>query len=109
MALEGEAFFKVTKSKKTPFIVKADNVNVTVYGTVFNVSAYNNESLVQTTLIEGSVGVSLISSKETEVKIKPGQQHIYNRGSGNTETKEVNTEQFIAWTKGMFCIPERAY
>ncbi len=102
VALEGEAFFKVTKSKETPFIVKADNINVTVYGTVFNVSAYNNESLVHTTLIEGSVGVSLFSSKETETKIKPGQQHIYNKGSGITETKEVNTEQFIAWTRGMF-------
>ena len=102
VALEGEAFFKVTKSIKTPFVVKVDKVNVTVYGTSFNVTAYNNERLVQTTLIEGSVGVSLISSKDTEIKIKPGQQHIYNRGSGNIETKEVNTEQFIAWTKGMF-------
>jgi len=27
---------------------------------------------------------------------------IYNKGTGNTETKEVNTDQFIAWTKGKF-------
>lgn len=100
--LEGEAFFKVTKNRNTPFIVKADHVNVTVYGTVFNVSAYNNEGLVQTTLIEGSVGVSLISNIETETKINPGQQHTYHKESGNTDTKEVNTEQYIAWTKGMF-------
>jgi ferric-dicitrate binding protein FerR (iron transport regulator) len=102
VALEGEAFFKVTKSRKTPFIVKADNINVTVYGTVFNVSAYNNESIVQTTLIEGSIGVSINSRIESEAKVKPGQQHIYNKDNGNTETKEVNTEQFIAWTRGMF-------
>jgi transmembrane sensor len=101
--LEGEAFFRVTKSKESPFIVKTNNVNVTVYGTIFNVSAYNNENLMQTTLIEGSVGVSLNDSQsESEVKIEPGQQLIYNKGSGNTETKEVDTEQFIAWTKGMF-------
>ena len=101
--LEGEAFFRVTKSKESPFIVKTNNVNVTVYGTIFNVSAYNNENLMQTTLIEGSVGVSLNDSQsESEVKIEPGQQLIYNKGNGNTETKEVDTEQFIAWTKGMF-------
>lgn len=101
--LEGEAFFRVTKSKKTPFIVKANDVNVTVYGTIFNVSAYDNETLIQTTLIEGSVGVSLIKIKsESEIKIKAGQQLIYYKGTGNTETKEVNTEQFIAWTKGRF-------
>ncbi len=69
--LEGEAFFRVTKSKKSPFIVKTNDVNVTVYGTVFNVSAYNNENLIQTTLIEGSVGVSLNDSQsESEVKIR---------------------------------------
>jgi len=103
VALEGEAFFRVTKSKKSPFIVKANDVNVTVYGTIFNVSAYNSENLIQTTLIEGRVGVSLnYTQSESEVKIKPGQQLIYNKGTGNSETKEVKTEQFIAWTKGQF-------
>ena len=100
--LEGEAFFKVTKSKKIPFIVKANEVNVTVYGTVFNVSSYGDENLVLTTLVEGSVGVSLNNNAGSEIKIKPGQQHNYNKGYGTSETKEVNTEQYIAWTKGMF-------
>jgi ferric-dicitrate binding protein FerR (iron transport regulator) len=103
VVLEGEAFFKVTKSNKTPFIVKADNVIVTVYGTLFNVSAYNNETLVQTTLVEGSVGVSINNNKSvSDIKLKPGQQLTYNKGSASTETKEVNTEQYTAWTKGMF-------
>jgi ferric-dicitrate binding protein FerR (iron transport regulator) len=100
--LEGEAFFKVAKSQTTPFIVKTNDENVTVYGTVFNVSAYSNENMVKTTLVEGSVGVSLNNKAEPSVKIKPGQQHSYDKSTGNTETKEVNTEQFIAWTKGMF-------
>jgi transmembrane sensor len=101
--LEGEAFFKVTKSNKIPFIVKANDVNVTVYGTIFNVSAYNNESNLQTTLVEGSVGVSINNNNATtDTKIKPGQQFVYNKGTGITETKEVDTEQYIAWTKGMF-------
>ncbi|RPH31901.1 MAG: FecR family protein [Bacteroidales bacterium] len=101
--LEGEAYFKVTKSKETPFIVKANDVNVTVYGTVFNILAYSNENLIQTTLIEGSVGISLNNiNLESEIKIKPGQQLTYSKDTRNAETKEVNTELFTAWTKGMF-------
>ena len=103
VTLEGEAFFKVKKSDKIPFVVKTNNINVTVYGTVFNVSAYNNESFVQTTLVEGSVGVNIRSSKSSqETRIKPRQQLTYYKSSDNIETKEVNTSQFIAWTKGMF-------
>lgn len=101
--LEGEAYFKVSKSKEIPFIVKANDLNVTVYGTIFNVLAYNNENLIQTTLVEGSVGVNLDGVKvESEIKIKPRQQFSYNKNTGKTETKEVNTEIFTAWTKGMF-------
>jgi transmembrane sensor len=101
--LEGEAFFKVTKSTKIPFVVKANDLNVTVYGTVFNVSAYSSETLVQTTLVEGSVGVSINNkTTESDIKLIPGQQLTYYKSNGNSETKEVNTEQFIAWTKGMF-------
>jgi transmembrane sensor len=101
--LEGEAFFKVKKSLTSPFIVKANEVNVKVYGTIFNVSAYNNESLVKTTLIEGSVGVSIRSSKTiSELKIKPGQQFTYNKVNENSITEEVDTDRYVAWTKGMF-------
>ncbi len=102
VTLLGEAFFKVTKSKKVPFIVKVRDVNVTVYGTEFNVSSYNNESLIQTTLVEGSVGVSFSNKSIAEVKIKPGQQFNYNKIYESSEIKDVNTDQFIAWTKGMF-------
>jgi transmembrane sensor len=101
--LEGEAFFKVTKSLKTPFIVKTNDVNVTVYGTVFNVSAYADESFTQATLVEGKVGVTLNNMKSgSEIKLMSGQQLTYNRGTGSTETTDVSTGQFTAWTNGQF-------
>lgn len=109
VTLEGEAFFKVAKSDITPFIVKAYNINVKVYGTIFNVSAYSNESLVQTTLVEGSVGVSLKTRSDPEQKIKPDQQFTYNKATGISNTKEVNAGQFIAWTKRHVCIRKRTY
>jgi ferric-dicitrate binding protein FerR (iron transport regulator) len=101
--VEGEAFFKVKKSQKTPFIVKTDDINVTVYGTVFNVSAYTKENYIQTTLVDGKVGITLNNMlSESEIKLTPGQQLTYDKGTGSTETTDVNAGQFIAWTKGKF-------
>jgi transmembrane sensor len=101
--LEGEAFFKVTKSLKTPFIVKTNDVNITVYGTAFNLSAYSDESFIQTTLVEGKVGVTLNNMKSgSEIKLMPGQQLTYDRRTGSNETTDVNTGQFTAWTNGKF-------
>jgi transmembrane sensor len=103
VVLQGEAFFKVAKSQETPFVVLANELIVNVYGTKFNVSAYNNENQIQTTLIEGSVGISVTNTPAaTDKKIVPGQQFTYYKNNGITETKEVDTGQYIAWTKGMF-------
>ncbi|HEY4787252.1 MAG TPA: FecR family protein [Bacteroidales bacterium] len=102
VTLEGEAFFKVTKSAKVPFVVKTNKLNITVYGTEFNVAAYRDENTIQATLVEGSIGVHINNKVSSEIKIKPGQQFAYSKSTGNTKTKEVNTEQFIAWTKGKF-------
>ena len=101
--LEGEAFFNVKNSKETPFIVTINDVEVKVYGTSFNVSAYTNENDIKTTLVEGSVGVSYPNNKDKpEQKLKPGQQFCYNKNTGKFNLKTVNTDLYTAWTKGIF-------
>lgn len=59
--LDGEAFFKVTKSNH-PFIVKTGKSFVKVYGTEFNV---NNDPAgdVEVVLVNGSVGSTRITVK----------------------------------------------
>lgn len=106
--MEGEAVFKVTKSDKTPFIVKTKSINVKVYVTVFNVSAYNDEEEIKTTLAEGSIGINILNDiSSPEIKIKPGQQNIYNKIEGNTETIEVDAGQYLAWAEGMFAFENK--
>lgn len=56
--LTGEAYFKVAKDKKHPFIVKTDHMDVEAVGTAFNVSAYKDADYTETTLVEGIVNVS---------------------------------------------------
>lgn len=56
--LTGEAYFKVAKDKKHPFIVKTDHMDVEAVGTAFNVAAYKGTGYAEATLVEGIVNVS---------------------------------------------------
>lgn len=53
--LKGEGYFEVTKNAALPFIVRTDFMNIKVLGTVFNISAYNDEPTVYAVLLEGKV------------------------------------------------------
>lgn len=97
--LEGEAYFEVAKNKNKPFLVKSDNQTIEVLGTHFNVHAYNNESVVKTTLLEGSVAVSY---KNQKTVLKPGQQSNTSNNFNKIVVKEVDTEEAIAWKNGRF-------
>ena len=77
--LEGEAYFDVAKNHSKPFVVKANNLNIKAYGTLFNVKAYPEENQVITTLIEGKVTIEGIdeSNKKFSLKMDPKQCIIY--------------------------------
>ena len=72
--LDGEAFFKVTKSNH-PFIVKTGKSFVKVYGTEFNV---NNDPAgdVEVVLVNGSVGFNTDNGQE--LMLCPNQKCEYN-------------------------------
>jgi ferric-dicitrate binding protein FerR (iron transport regulator) len=74
--LEGDAFFKVTKSKEHPFIVHGSDYETKVLGTVFKVMQNGNNFNVD--LYEGKVLVYRKGSKDATV-LKP-QQTFSNLG-----------------------------
>jgi transmembrane sensor len=96
--LTGEAYFEVAKNAAMPFYVKANNMQVKVLGTHFNIMAYDNEPAIKTTLLEGSVQ---LSSGAINNKLKPGQQGVLNK-YGQITVSEVNAEHAIAWKNGYF-------
>lgn len=104
--LEGEAYFEVrqqtTDSRqqtKLPFKVISRGQTVEVLGTQFNVSAYADNSEIQTTLVEGSVRLQAEDS-DAVVSLSPGEQgRLVN---GELTTWQVNTEPYIAWKDGFF-------
>ncbi|SMD02137.1 FecR domain-containing protein [Pedobacter africanus] len=103
--LSGEAYFEVAKNKKQPFKVltssaeKDRNQEIEVLGTHFNVNAYNDEPETKSTLLEGSVRVSVPVSGAV-VQLVPGQQSVMKNGL--LQTVNVDTEEAVAWKNGNF-------
>lgn len=94
--LKGEAYFEVSKDSLHPFIVMADDIQVKVYGTCFNVNNYD-EGKVQTVLVEGAVGMR---KQDREVRLKPGQKG--ESGGEGIKISEVDPYAYVAWKEGNF-------
>ena len=100
--LSGEAYFDVKANPEKPFIVTAGGMDVRVYGTEFNVTAYEGES-VRTVLVEGKVGVKTTEGSE-EVQLHPGQ--MAEREGNGIVVQEVDTYTYTAWKDGKFVFEE---
>ena len=95
--LTGEAYFEVAKDLQKPFRVESSLQELEVLGTHFNINAYTDEPSLNTTLLEGSVKVSV--GPETKL-LTPGQQSkIIN---GIIQVTEVDTGDVIAWKNNTF-------
>ena len=101
--LDGEAYFDVAKDKTHPFVVNADNLNVRVLGTHFNVSNYPEDKMTDVVLVEGSVGLYKVNEKfnaEKNTVLKPGFKGSFSKTDNQIKTKAVVTDVYTAWIKG---------
>lgn len=98
--LEGEAFFEVSKDTKHPFIVNANNMNVKVLGTKFNMSSYKDDSEISTVLVEGSVSLSNDSKPKETSLLKPGYKGSWNKSDSNISLEKVDTRIYTEWMHG---------
>lgn len=103
--ITGEAYFEVAKDKKRPFLININNkATAEVLGTTFNVNAYEDESSINTTLLEGS----LIVAANDQVILTPGQQARVAHAAGiqkkaeNIVVVNADLENVMAWKKGFF-------
>lgn len=100
--LEGEAFFNVAHDTAHPFVVKAQELEVEVLGTSFNVSNYQEDRDTEVVLVNGSVELatsgSLVGS--SKVVLKPGYKASFNKSEKNISSKSVNTTMYTSWMKG---------
>ncbi|WP_010520985.1 FecR family protein [Aquimarina agarivorans] len=105
VTLVGEAYFEVAKDTMHPFIVNADELNVKVLGTEFNVSNYPEDEASQVTLVEGAVDLYAKNErKQTKntkhTLLKPGFKGSCHKKRHNITTQAVNTNNYTAWMRG---------
>lgn len=93
--LKGEAYFSVTENKEKPFLVRSREYCVRVYGTEFNVNAYNSRQ-IETVLVEGSIGFKANASSE-ECMLQPNQLAVVDVKTGESEIRKVDVYPYIAW------------
>lgn len=122
VAVQGEAYLEVAKNTNTPFIIDINSkATVKVLGTQLNINAYENENLINTTLLEGAVSVEALSPATASMQpravvLKPGEQAQVQQlettgnqpGTNRATTqevkvvKQVDTRTVMAWRNGIF-------
>ncbi|WP_164111887.1 MULTISPECIES: FecR family protein [Sphingobacterium] len=99
--LDGEAYFEVAKKEKQMFVVSSHEQEIKVLGTQFNVSAYREDQLVKTTLLEGSVRVRNNYTNQS-IKLSPGQQSVILSNDSKIDLEIADVEEVTAWKNGYF-------
>lgn len=102
--LEGEAFFKVAKDAKHPFIVVTPSITTTVLGTEFVVKAYAEEN-PQVTLLSGSVKVNKTGAPSAKsVILTPKQQLQLSSDTHTMDVLNVGDQAFLSlkWKDDIF-------
>ncbi len=98
VTLEGEAYFDVAKSD-IPFIVKVNDINIKVLGTVFNVNSYSKDT-IETYLVEGSIAMM---HNKSSVIVKPNQLVITDNNSGKIDLIDDRvSSKYIGWIDNNF-------
>ncbi|WP_343701476.1 FecR domain-containing protein [Chitinophaga sp.] len=95
--LKGEAYFEVQADPEHPFFVEAGHVKVEVLGTRFNLMAYEGDSLVSTSLLQGRVR---LHSGEDTLTVKPGERAVWHGNEAVFRTEGTGTETDTRWKEG---------
>jgi transmembrane sensor len=98
--LKGEAFFKVAKDPKHPFIVHANGSSIKVLGTSFNIKIKGDE-LVQVSVLTGKVAFQSEYNATQMVNLVKGEQGTFRKASQQLGKQEYNNENFLAWETGI--------
>ena len=100
--LTGEAFFEVQKDPEHRFIVSGPHhTQIEVLGTSFNVEAFERDSFISTTLVEGKVRFAYQKNRQpATVDMKPGQKLMYDTTSSQVKLIQTSGETETAWKDG---------
>jgi len=100
--LQGEAYFEVVKNKQAPFKVLSGEQIVEVLGTSFNISSYEEDSVIFTTLVEGKVSVFSKQNPDLKKSLLPNDQSLLFKNQGVINKRKVEAYKYTSWIAGRF-------
>ncbi|MCL1932745.1 MAG: FecR domain-containing protein [Candidatus Azobacteroides sp.] len=99
--LDGEAYFQVKSDRNKPFIVRTneDNATIQALGTAFNVQNFDSDDEFTTTLVEGSVNITVNHplGSSTRMELTPSDKIIFNKKSDSLSIVKTDTEIETSW------------
>jgi ferric-dicitrate binding protein FerR (iron transport regulator) len=98
--LTGEAFFDVKKSS-IPFIIHAQALRIRVTGTAFNVKSYPNEKTTETSLIRGSLEITLDKRPGEKFILRPNEKLVVSNDTSRTRQKTATRNEPIVMISGI--------
>ena len=102
--LNGEAFFDVIKSPDHPFVIHLANGTVKVLGTSFNVRAYDNEPIVETSVATGRIAFipkyRSFHKKQDTIVVAADHKASYTFTKEELHTSATSSKEDKAWTEG---------
>lgn len=93
--LSGEAFADITKDPKKKFEISANELDITVHGTSFNVRSYPGDSEAEVILFSGSIDLNTKSqTRSRKISMTPGDVARIERSNGSIAVEDFSTESF---------------
>lgn len=93
VTLTGEGYFDVVKNPAKPFIIHTNKMDIKVMGTAFNVKCYPGEKNTETSLVHGSIEVTLKDRLE-KIILKPNEKLVIsNEENGVVKTGNISKDQ----------------
>ena len=100
VSLSGEAYFKVKKDKKKPFIITANKACIEVLGTEFNVCAKDKYTTVS--VANGRVMLYSKSNKLKQVVLNGGDKGRFSIKDETVSKEPISETNFNSWATGVF-------
>lgn len=99
--VNGEIFIDVAHNPKSPFVVHAQDMEIEVLGTSFNISAYQDDRKKTVVLVEGNVN---IKSGGNTIELLPNEK--IDITGGEITREPVDVSEYISWTRGVLQFDE---
>jgi len=91
--LEGEGYFDVKENRKMPFVIHTSDIDIRVLGTVFNVKAYPDDKKTETSLIRGSIEVTIRNRPNDKIILSPSEKLVVENKVAGLRQLAIHPEQ----------------